>query len=390
MLKHAPFIHKLLKRIERLDRDSLKTHLQDLVRENTLYDEILEHLKEGVILVNPQGHIDYANRQASLWLALPSVFGNKDRIQDLVTEREVAQFIAGHLENLKEGAVGDFPVLFPREINLRVFLTPLENKQAGKKILILLLNIPANARTDEKDKPPRIEALMSLVAGIAHELGNPLNSIAIHLQLLKKELEDYPPKKKKILEKTLDVLNSETSRLDKIVKNFLKATRKSPLRFRSEDLNAILSEALDLMAPELKKKKINVYFQPDPALLPFLMDRSRLYQTFTNLIKNAMEAMPRGGDLWMNISSKENVARIRFKDTGIGIPESDLPHIFEAYYTTKEEGSGLGLMAVFSAVREHGGRIEVISKPGKGTTFVILLPIRLAKLQLPMTRSKTE
>src|SRR3989338_7621745 len=318
MLKHAPFIHKLLKRIERLDRDSLKTHLQDLVRENTLYDEILEHLKEGVILVNPEGHIDYANRQASLWLALPSVFGNKDRIQDLVTEREVAQFIAGHLENLKEGAVGDFPVLFPREINLRVFLIPLENKQAGKKILILILNIPANARTDEKDKPPRIEALMSLVAGIAHELGNPLNSIAIHLQLLKKELEDYPPKKKKILEKTLDVLNSETSRLDKIVKNFLKATRKSPLRFRSEDLNAILSEALDLMAPELKKKKINVYFQPDPALLPFLMDRSRLYQTFTNLIKNAMEAMPRGGDLWMNISSKENVARIRFKDTGIG------------------------------------------------------------------------
>ncbi len=174
------------------------------------------------------------------------------------------------------------------------------------------------------------------------------------------------------------------------MKNFLKATRKPPLRFRNEDLNAILSEALELMAPELEEKKIRVHFQPDPALPPFLMDRSRIYQIFSNLIKNAMEAMPRGGDLWISAAHKENAAIIRFKDTGSGINEKDLPHIFEAYYTTKEEGSGLGLMTVFSAVREHGGRIEVSSKPGKGTTFALLLPIRLAKLQLPMTKSKPE
>lgn len=388
MLKHAPFIHKLLKRIERLDRESLKNHLQDLVRENTLYDEVLDRLKEGVVLVDPKGSLHYANRQASLWLMLPPLLAGKDRIQDLVNEPELAKFIAAHLENLKEGVVGDFQLFSPREMNLRVFLTPLENNPAGKEILILLLNVPAESRNEEK--PPRIEAIMSLVAGIAHELGNPLNSISIHLQLLKKELADFPAKKQKALERTLDVLNSETSRLDKIVKNFLKATRKSPLRFRSEDLNPVLSEALALMAPELEEKKIRIHFQADPALPSFLMDRSRIYQIFSNLIKNAMEAMPRGGDLWINTSRKENAAIVRFKDTGSGISEKDLPHIFEAYYTTKEEGSGLGLMTVFSAVREHGGRIEVSSKPGKGTTFAILLPIRLPKLQLPMTKSKPE
>ena len=100
--------------------------------------------------------------------------------------------------------------------------------------------------------------------------------------------------------------------------------------------------------------------------------------------------MSRGGDLWISTAHKENAVIIRFKDTGSGINEKDLQYIFEAYYTTKEEGSGLGLMTVFSAVREHGGRIEVSSKPGKGTTFAILLPIRLAKLQLPMTKSKPE
>ncbi len=391
MLKHDPFIHKLLRRIDRLDRESLKNHLQDMARENNLYEEVLEHLKEGAVLVDAEGHLQYANRQATLWLALPSALNPKDRIQDILADRELSRFIAEHLGDLKERVVGDFQILSPHEISLRVFLTPLENKLAGREILILLLNIPAEKmQTPEKEKPPRIEALMSLVAGIAHELGNPLNSIGIHLQLLKRELNDMPNKKQKILEKTLDVLNNETSRLDKIVKNFLKAARKSPLRFRTEDLNLLLSEALELMSPALKEKRIRMHFQPDPGLAPFLMDRSRLHQTFTNLIKNATEAMPKGGDLWVSVSHKENVAILRFKDTGTGIAEKDLPHIFDAYYTTKEEGSGLGLMTVFSAVREHGGRIEVASKVGKGTTFIILLPIRLAKLQLPMAKTKPD
>lgn len=388
MLKHAPFIHKLLRRIERLDRDALKSNLQDLARENALYEEIFEHLKEGVILADPEGRVLYANRQASLWLLLPAALAKKDRIQDLIQERELARFIAEHLENLSERVVGDFKILSPRETNLRVFLSPLENKRTGNEILILLLNVPGEIQTDEKERPPRIESLMSLVAGIAHELGNPLNSIAIHLQLLKRELADLPAKKQKVLEKALAVLNGETSRLDKIVKNFLRAARKTPLRFREEDLNAILSEVLDLMSPELRERKIQIRFRPASGLPPFLMDRSRIYQAFTNLIKNAMEAMPRGGNLWIHVSRKENVAILRFKDSGSGISEKDLPHIFDAYYTTKEEGSGLGLMTVFSAVREHGGRIEVTSKVGKGTTFTLLLPIRLAKLQLPMPKSK--
>ena len=390
MFKHAPFIHKLLNRIERLDREALKDHLQEFARENALYDSILEHLNEGVILAGPAGHVRYANRQASLWLALPPGIGPKDRLEDLVADRELGRFIEEHLPNLKERVAGDFRILSPREINLRVFLVPLENK-GGREILILLSAISAEeTRGDEKEKPPRIEALMSLVAGIAHELGNPLNSIGIHLQLLKRELKDLPPKKQKTLQKTLEVLNSETSRLDKIVKNFLKAARKSPLRFQKDDLNALFAEALNLMRPELKEKKILLHYESDPKLPPFLMDRSRIYPAITNLIKNAMEAMPEGGDLWISVSHKENVAILRFRDSGVGIDENDLPHIFEAYYTTKEEGSGLGLMTVFSAVREHGGRIEVRSKVGKGTTFTILLPIRLAKLQLPMAKIKNE
>lgn len=93
--------------------------------------------------------------------------------------------------------------------------------------------------------------------------------------------------------------------------------------------------------------------------------------------------MPRGGKLTISTLKKEKAVILRFKDEGQGIPENDLPHIFEAYYTTKEEGSGLGLMTVFNTVREHGGRIEVTSQVGKGSAFTLLLPIREPQLQLP-------
>jgi signal transduction histidine kinase len=101
-----------------------------------------------------------------------------------------------------------------------------------------------------------------------------------------------------------------------------------------------------------------------------------------------MEAMPKGGKVWISVTHRENVALVTFKDQGNGIDEDDLPHIFEAYYTTKEEGSGLGLMTVFNVVHEHGGRIEVRSKTGQGSTFTLLFPIRKPKLQLPQYKAK--
>jgi signal transduction histidine kinase len=120
------------------------------------------------------------------------------------------------------------------------------------------------------------------------------------------------------------------------------------------------------------------------------MDRERLYQVFINLIINGMEAMPKGGNLRVGISHKDKVAVLTFKDEGVGITEENLAHIFEPYFTTKKEGSGLGLMTVLNAISDHGGKIEAFSKPKKGSTFVILLPIRAPKLQLPQYKTRQE
>ena len=137
------------------------------------------------------------------------------------------------------------------------------------------------------------------------------------------------------------------------------------------------------MKPELKASKIRVDETLDKRLPLFLIDPERIHQVFLNIIKNAVHAMPKGGALKIQTEAKGKLCLIHFQDTGVGIPDESIAKIFDAYYTTKEEGSGLGLMIVYQIIREHGGRIEVSSKPNQGTTFTIVLPIRTEKLSLP-------
>jgi signal transduction histidine kinase len=377
MSKPVPFIHKFLKHIGKIDREQVEGHFSDLLAELRTYEEILDQAGEGMILTGTDARVHFINRQAQAQLGIYSTPAAKSRIQDLIQDGELSRFIESHLVSLKQKVVGEIHLLVPKEARVRVSLVPVQNQ-------ILILFSPSQQRESAGDaRLARVESLVSLAAGIAHEIGNPLNSIGIHLQLLKKEVKALPESKKAHFEKTLEVLYAETARLDRIVKNFLKATRKPPLRFKPDQLNEIAEAAIEFLKPELKTHKITVHYDGGPKLPLFLMDRERIYQAFINLIKNSMEAMPDGGRLWIKITRRENAVLLTFKDEGCGIEDADLPHIFEAYYTTKEEGSGLGLLTVFNAVKEHGGRIEVASKRGKGTTFSLILPMRQPKLQLP-------
>ncbi len=381
MPKSHPFIHKFLKSLEKVDRATLEQYLLDQVKTRLTLETIFQEIHEGVMIMNRDGNISFANPLALTWLGLSKTIKARLNVHQ-VADPELSRFLDQHRKNLKERTTADFHVLIPRENDLRVFLIPFEE---GENILVLLTNL-VNEKTKESAGTPAVESLLSLAAGIAHEIGNPLNSISIHLALLQKEIKSAAGSKKAGLEKTLSVLKSETERLDRIVRNFLKAARKPPLRFRSENLNLVLKSAIDFMVPELEESKIKVKFQSDDTIPDFLMDRERLHQAFINLIKNAMEAMPKGGGLSIRTTRKEKAVILAFHDQGKGISEADLPHIFEAYYTTKAEGSGLGLMTVWKTVTEHGGRIEVSSRPGQGTTFTLLLPIREPKLQLGHTK----
>lgn len=383
MSEKLDFFQKLKSRLSHIEKDSLYQKLFDAVQENLLFEDVCQNLEEGIVLTDSKGIPFFINRKAATWLGTSLRAGDKSPLWTRLQDTTLSAFLSDHLLEVPTRAVQDLKVLSPREMQLRVIMLP--HDQGGEKIFTLILS-DITHRTDQEFETlmlSRMESLVRLAGGIAHEIGNPLNAITIHLELLKKRLTGLPAIKRQELDHYVNDIQGETKRLDRIIKNFLKATRKPPLRFQLNDLNEILADALGFLKPQLEEQGIRVKFIRDSDIPPFLMDRDRLYYAFMNLIKNAMEAMVKGGSLKIAMTHKTNCAVVTLTDTGCGIEKEDLPRIFDIYYTTKKEGSGLGLMMVYDAVTEHGGKIEVMSKSGKGTTFKVLLPIREPQLQLP-------
>jgi signal transduction histidine kinase len=213
-----------------------------------------------------------------------------------------------------------------------------------------------------------------LAAGVAHEIGNPLNSLNIHLQLIDREARKLDGAKGAELQESVEVARAEINRLDSIISQFLRAIRPTRPQLRPESINAIVEEAVRFLAPEIKNRDI-VVEQELRSDLPLLeLDRDQLKQAFYNVIKNSFEAMKSRGILRIRTDMDESHVIVRFTDTGGGISAENLSRVFEPYFTTKTSGTGLGLLIVRRIVREHGGEMSIESSEGKGLTLTIRLP----------------
>ena len=240
---------------------------------------------------------------------------------------------------------------------------------------IILRDITESRRSTEKTiESERFNALTLLAAGVAHEIGNPLNSLHIHLQLMERKIRKLDGKVKKELEEAISISRAEITRLDSIVTQFLQAIRPSKPVLHPENVNSIVEEALRFFAPEIADRDIVVEAELRPDLPLIELDRDQLKQAFYNVIKNSFEAMKRRGILRIRTDMDATHVSITFTDTGGGISAESLSRVFEPYFTTKDSGSGLGLLIVRRIVREHGGEMAIESNEGKGLTLTIRLP----------------
>lgn len=220
----------------------------------------------------------------------------------------------------------------------------------------------------------RLTAINSLTSRVAHEIKNPLNSIALRLEMLRARVAEESPDS----EAEFAILSEEVTRLDRVVRTFLDFNRPVDLVLADVNVSDSAAEILNLLEPEATQKGIEVSLDHprDPVVVK--ADADLLRQALLNISINAIEAMDGGGRLRIEVAKNGETCSIRIRDTGPGIPKELRNKIFQLYYTTKPRGTGIGLAMTFRAVQLHGGTIEVEGESGKGTTFCVTLPLATA------------
>lgn len=223
----------------------------------------------------------------------------------------------------------------------------------------------------------RLAQLGTLAGGLAHEIKNPLSTMTITLGLLREDLEAERGEPGKALRR-VKVLEREVARLEEILAHFLQYAGRQRLELRPTDLNAVVGEVLDFVTPAALEKKIEVRHHLSPEVPALLLDRDRVQQALLNLVLNAQEAMEGRGEILVQTSIRGGAVRLDVTDTGPGIPPEVLPRIWDAYWSSKKTGTGLGLPIARRIVEEHGGILEVFTEVGKGTRFTVWFPLQAA------------
>jgi len=222
----------------------------------------------------------------------------------------------------------------------------------------------------------KLASIGQLAAGVAHEINNPLSIILGFAETIPKLVELDP-----VVRKPLDTIQREALRCRRIVKNLLDFASQSKLSLAPVNLNVLLDHTIPLLEYQVSVQDIKIRKEYSPELPSVMADVDRLQQVFVNLILNAAQAMPDGGELVLRTSAQDGSVVVEFGDTGIGIPEENLDRIFEPFFSTKEvgEGTGLGLSVSYGIIEQHDGTIQVTSEVGVGSTFTITLPVSESK-----------
>lgn len=242
----------------------------------------------------------------------------------------------------------------------------------GSGLLVRLRDPEAQRKIGrELQTADRLAAISRVSSGVAHEVKNPLNAILLHVEVAKAKLARGDTE----VAPQMEIISREILRLDRVVKTFLDFTRPVELNLVTISLQDLVGEIAELARPQAEAAKIRVNVEQKTEGVEVRVDRDLLKQAVLNVVVNAMQAMPEGGELRFEASADDENAEIRISDTGSGIPEELREKIFRLYFTTRQDGSGIGLAMTFRIVQLHDGTIDFTSEPGKGTTFFIRLPI---------------
>ena len=371
------FFNKVAEHIDKLDAEGQRKQYRLLVEELSFYESVFSSLREGVLVVDAAGTTVYANEAVARLTGFDGAKAKGRPVRHILPDWDWDNLLAP-----SDGGQGwtrqascEIEVTYPERRILEVQATPSAN---GTVLLVRDVTL-ARAQEESARESSRTDAVRDLAAGVAHEIGNPLNAISLNLQLLAREFRREPDEERRArLLHDIATSQNEVKRLEGIIKGFLSAIRPAKLNLVPGSILDPLTDTLDAMKAQFEDRRIQTQLNLPTALPTVLVDHAQMEQVFFNLVKNAIEAMKDGGSLDIEVAADDRDVHVVFRDNGTGMDAATLAHIFEPYQTSKEQGSGLGLMLSRRIVHAHGGEIDVESKPGAGTAFTVRIP-RLEK-----------
>ncbi|MFA7124422.1 MAG: ATP-binding protein [Sphaerochaetaceae bacterium] len=381
------FVRRAFEKIEKLSIDEIKTLVGYQASENELLGKVFDTLDIGILVVSESGRVLACNTSTKRLLPVSRTMAEGSSIKYVVNDADLLHFFNTMITSTEPISEPSIEFHFQRgdvvrtlEISHDSFVSAVDSifqHDTGKRHVFFINDISENKRQEARlHRSESLASLTTVAAGVAHEIKNPLASIGIHLQLLRKAFQ----RKKKLsiddAKRYLDIIDEEIERLNSIVVDFLFAVRPMDVHLRLENINRIIDDLCSFVEPELNSQHITLKRQLAQFLPKVLVDENLIKQALLNIVKNAMNAMEvNGGLLSVTTKLQQDQISISCSDTGTGMSEQTLSKIFEPYFTTKPTGSGLGLTMVFKVIKEHHGEINVTSQLGEGTTFTILLPV---------------
>lgn len=332
---------------------------------------IFEKTADGIILWNDQFEIIDLNTAAEKILGIPKLKLKGHSFYEIfIGQDEILKQIYKHLDTVRQAGKHTMTSVFECKNGIRKYVEFASQHDLDQGLnLTMFRDVTKNVELQlQLRKSDTLNVIGELAAGIAHEIRNPMTALKGFIQLLKEGNKDKNPM-------YYQVITTELERIESIINEFLILAKPQVVKYQEKDVNQIMNQTLELLRAQAVLHNVQFDIIYEYSLPKIYCDANQLKKVFINLIKNAIEVMPKGGKITIRLEeTPQNQVHLSIHDEGDGIPAHLIKKLGEPFYTTKERGTGLGLMVSFKIIEEHNGTIQVESKEGEGTTFHIYLP----------------